>query len=669
MYIHGDMTTAKFVVIENPRIHQFKGRWADYTERFSYAKVHEVTRNLIQEVSWMTKDHPYIIHFCHNGIEDICDDTPDIETDGESLLFAYDVFLMTRGEKSYTTEELITYANNHYDYRYTPENIYGFGAKDVTVDDVDKGLTKAEPLVTKMTDRKTIYAETLANYQDSIEENHRREERDLKKAQRERGESECEKRERAERAYQEREQHEREEREERARRERERRQREREERERREREMRERNEQKEELRKIREATHMWANEVAQHLYETKVEVQYDMPFAQFGTYQMDTIENIIQKYFDTKFYDIATTHTCYYVPKHIYNKYTFDHVDEDVRVAQTTTLNVTTIPMGVLVDGIINLFQEFERTMWEKPHEDINLRKVLKNNQHYVFKYRPTAQLQSSENGIELYLGLVPHQWNYNYQQDWDYYLNDLEYSRQKPKKGKWDRDFELKQIYNWKIFTGKSRWNLVYAPTDSPDFIFATKTRVAEFIREWKQTHKHVIDRVRHNEDAWWSVERLPFVNPKPNTNLLYVAYLPHTDVIKVGRTQNWESRENAYRRISGPTPETTGDMRLCYMYETPTVGDVAIDKWLLYCAEDHIKQFARERMELVGGNEFFRGQPVQEFCIAVDEYFKTLTMQDIINIRPDYEAKQFALQNNYHTERFLDALEQLQESKEIQR
>ena len=329
-------------------------------------------------------------------------------------------------------------------------------------------------------------------------------------------------------------------------------------------------------------------------------------------------------------------------------------------MAQTTTLNVSAIPAGVLVDGIVNLFQEFEHTMWEKPHEDINLMNVLKNNRHYVFKFRPTAGLHISDKGLELHLGLVPHEWKYSYQQDWDYYRNDLEYLRQKPKNGKWDRDFELKQIYYWKLFDGKCRWDLSHAP-DSTDFIFTTKTRVAEFIREWKQTHKHVIDRVRHNEDAWWSVERLPFVNPKPNTNLLYVAYLPHADVIKVGRTQNWESRENAYRRISGPTPETTGDMRLCYVYETPTVGDVAIDKWLLYCAEDHIKQFARKRMELVGGNEFFRGQPVQEFCIAVDGYFKTLTTQDIIRIRPEYEAKQFALQNNYYVERFLDALEQL--------
>ena len=661
MYIHGDMTTAKFAVIENLRTHQFKGRWADYTERFSYAKVHEVTRNFIETISWMTEDHPYVIHFCQNGIEDVCDDTPDIETNGKSLLFAYDVFLMTRAEKSYTTEELIRYANQHYDYRYGYDNNYGFGADEVSVGDVDHGLTMAEPLVTKVTDRKTIYAETLANYQDSIEENHRREERDLKKAQRERGESEREKRERAERAYQEREQREREEREERARRERERRQREREEREEREHEEQELNKQKEELQERRKHTHQWAKDVAEQLYEKQVSVQYDMPFAQFGTQQMDTIENVIQKYFDTKFYNIASSHTCYYVPKDVYNELAISRVDKDICVAQTTTLNVSAIPSGVLVGGIVNLFQEFERTMWEEPHEDINLMAVLKRNQHYVFKFRPTAQLQTTDKGLELHFGLVPHDWNYSYQQDWDYYRGDLEYLRQKPKDGTWDRDFELKQIYYWKIFTGISRWNLSHAPDDSPDFIFATKTRVADFVREWKQTNKHVIDRVRHNEDAWWSVDRLPFVNPKPNTNLLYVAYLPHTDVIKVGRTQNWDSRENAYRRISGPTPETTGDMRLCYVYETPTVGDVAIDKWLLYCAEDHIKQFARERMELVGGNEFFRGQPVQDFCVAVDEYFKTLTTQDIISIRPEYEAKQFALQNNYHVERFLDALEQL--------
>lgn len=35
-------------------------------------------------------------------------------------------------------------------------------------------------------------------------------------------------------------------------------------------------------------------------------------------------------------------------------------------------------------------------------------------------------------------------------------------------------------------------------------------------------------------------------------------------SEVIKVGRTQNWMSRKNTYHRNNGPTPETTGDMKL---------------------------------------------------------------------------------------------------------
>lgn len=70
----------------------------------------------------------------------------------------------------------------------------------------------------------------------------------------------------------------------------------------------------------------------------------------------------------------------------------------------------------------------------------------------------------------------------------------------------------------------------------------------------------------------------------------------------------------------------------------------------------------FASEELDKVLDEGATRAnQPVQDFCVAVDEYFNTLTTQDIIRIRPEYEVKQFALQNNYHVERFLDALEQL--------
>lgn len=619
MYIHGDMTTAKFAIIENPRNYQFVGRWTDYTERFGYAEVYEVTRNFIQKVSWMTEDHPYVIHFCQNGIEDICDDTPDIETDGPSLLFAYDVFLMTRSEKSYSTEELIDYANNHYDYRYEGDNIYGFGANEVTVDDVDKGLETEHFIHLRPNYRKDIYADALADYQKRIEENHRREERELKKAQREREEHqevEREKRERAKRKYEERVQ--------------------------RKREERELEERRERLYSMKNDVRDWFSDIRNSIYTKQIDDDYSLPFVQFGDYKMNSIDEIIKEYFGTKFYNIVHEHTCYYVPKDVYNRYGREHVDEDVCVAQTTTLNLSGIPMGVLVDGVVDLFTEYGDCLWLSWHRDMNIYALRKREQLYLAKYKPTAQMSLTDDGILFTCGLVPHGFEFN-----------------KVSVVSWMTEPTPEDAFDWDLFSW-SQANAMRAPVSDGHWL-SYKTRVADFVREWKQTNKHVIDRVRHNEDAWWNVERLPFVNPKPNTNLLYVAYLPHTDVIKVGRTQNWESRENAYRRISGPTPETTGDMRLCYVYETPTVGDVAIDKWLLYCAEDHIKQFARKRMELVGGNEFFRGQPVQEFCIAVDEYFNTLTTQDIIRIRPEYEAKQFALQNNYHVERFLDALEQL--------
>lgn len=612
MYIHGDMTTAKFAVIEDPRNHTWKGYWATYSKHLSAAEVFEVDRDFIYKVSWMTEQHPYVVHFCQNGIEDICDDTPDIKTDGSSLLFAYDVFSMTRGKKSYTTEELISYANDYYDYRYEDDNIYGIGFEYITIDAVNKGLTMTEPLVTKMIDRKIIYEDTIAEYHKHIEENRKREERELREERREREE----------------------------RKEREQRQREREERERKERENAER---QETLRSMRKDVLGWFANIRHNMYTTQPDVTYDMPFAQFGTYRMDTIENVIQHYFDTKFYDIVENHTCYYVPKDVYNQYGKDKADEDVCIAQTTTLNLTTLPTGVMVEGIAELFHTFNYHLWWNAHTDVTLEKIRDHNQLYLANYKPTASLDATNDGIRLRLGLVRHEFVYN-----EVYIPAGVYS------------IQPEDAFKWNVFTAWQRQEISDSDVYGENWI-AIKTRVADFVRKWKQTNKHVIDRVRHNEDAWWSVERLPFVSPKPNTNLLYVAYLPHTDVIKVGRTQNWESRENAYRRISGPTPETTGDMRLCYVYETPTVGDAAIDKWLLYCAEDHIKQFARERMDLVGGNEFFRGQPVQDFCVAVDEYFKTLTTQDIISIRPEYEAKQFTLQNNYHAERFLDALEQL--------
>ena len=101
---------------------------------------------------------------------------------------------------------------------------------------------------------------------------------------------------------------------------------------------------------------------------------------------------------------------------------------------------------------------------------------------------------------------------------------------------------------------------------------------------------------------------------------------------------------------------------MRLCYAYPTYTTGDTALDTWLLYCTEDHLKQVASKQMDLVAGNEFFRGIPVQELCIQFDTYIRNLSIKDLLSIRSMQQAKQFALQNNYDADRFLVALSQLE-------
>lgn len=83
----------------------------------------------------------------------------------------------------------------------------------------------------------------------------------------------------------------------------------------------------------------------------------------------------------------------------------------------------------------------------------------------------------------------------------------------------------------------------------------------LSQLTQPWKQKYSHLTKSIIYKEHTWWNVDRLPFVEPKPNTNLLYITYIPHSEVIKVGRTQNWVSRKNTYHRNNGSTPETTGD------------------------------------------------------------------------------------------------------------
>ena len=354
----------------------------------------------------------------------------------------------------------------------------------------------------------------------------------------------------------------------------------------------------------------------------------DQPLMQLGIYQTKTIRECLYVYFGTQFYDIIAEHTSYHTPN-------------DVCVAQTTTLDLTTLSTTMIVDGVTRLMKDLIETMWLQPHEDLTRQKVSDSQQYYLFKYKPSFKLQTSNKGVFFEITLIPHKWNFR-----------------PPKPFKSEFDVRSYREYS-SIFNEDPTEYLQTVPESFR--LLTVKKHVLESMNQWKQQHKTIIESRQHRESKWWDVTRAPFVNPTPNTNLVYIAYLPTQDIIKVGRTQNWESRENTYRRIQGPTPETTGDMRLCYAHPTYTTGDKALDTWLLYCTEDHLKHFANQRMSLVAGNEFFRGLPVQELCIQFDEYIHNLSIKDILSIRSTQQAKQFALNNHYDVDRFLLALSQL--------
>ena len=397
---------------------------------------------------------------------------------------------------------------------------------------------------------------------------------------------------------------------------------------------------KEQERKQKEALYVQEQyALAQELHEQtcqtarNLKIQHDtphpdQPLMQLGIYQTKTIRECLYVYFGTQFYDIITEHTSYHTPN-------------DVCVAQTTTLDLTTLPTTIIVDGVIRLMKDLIETMWLQPHEDLTRQKVSDSQQHYLFKYKPSFKLQTSNKGVFFTIALIPHKWNFR-----------------PPKPFKTEFDVRSYREYS-SIFNEDPTEYLQTIPESFR--LLTVKKHVLECVSQWKQQHKTIIESRQHRESEWWDVTRAPFVNPTPNTNLVYIAYLPTQDIIKVGRTQNWESRENTYRRIQGPTPETTGDMRLCYAYETPVTGDKALDTWLLYCAEDHLKHFAKPRMDLVAGNEFFRGMDIQDLCIQFNDYIHTLSIQDLLSIRSTQQAKQFALNNNYHVDRFLTTLSQL--------
>lgn len=187
------------------------------------------------------------------------------------------------------------------------------------------------------------------------------------------------------------------------------------------------------------------------------------------------------------------------------------------------------------------------------------------------------------------------------------------------------------------------------------------TKTDIYFSVSYWFERHTDIVTSVKFKERQWLNRDVIESAIPQTNTNIVYVCYLPDSGVIKVGRTENWVSRRGVYTRSSGSNPKTNGRMRLCYFWETFKTGDSVVDKYIMFCAEDHLKKLASSKMTLVEGKEYFEGCDINEFVTLVKDYFSKLDLETLLQIRGLSKLKQFAQNERYNTERLIVELRRL--------
>ena len=223
---------------------------------------------------------------------------------------------------------------------------------------------------------------------------------------------------------------------------------------------------------------------------------------------------------------------------------------------------------------------------------------------------------------------------------------------------------FKLGLVNNYNPF---AKWDDTAECYENPVFTICklsrelTKTDIYFSVSYWFERHTDTVTSVKYKERQWLNREVIESEIPKNNTNIVYVCYLPDSQVIKVGRTENWVSRRGVYTRSSGSNSKTNGRMRLCYFWETIKTGDSVIDKYIMFCAEDHLKCLANQHMTLVEGKEYFEGCDINEYVSLVKDYFSKIDLETLLRIRSLSKLKQFAQNEQYNTELLIVKLRQL--------
>lgn len=314
--------------------------------------------------------------------------------------------------------------------------------------------------------------------------------------------------------------------------------------------------------------------------------------------------------------------------------------------AGSVSIDVTGLSTSVLVNGYHSMREDWAKVLYRGIEGKIEECYRLFYNSEYSYanaiplKYTPLTllnfsnDLKYSEEGIFLEMGLVKplHEYDVAFINIDDEQL-----------------DMSISHITD-SIVDGKYKYRL-----------YKTDTRYA--IQEWKSTHQKVVECAKYGESEWLHRDLSEIVTPQHNTKIIYVCYLPQTKVIKVGRTRNWGSRKGVYSRFKGDSKLTSGIMRLCYYWNVISTGDEVVDRFLMYCAEDHLKLLANHRMRVVEGKEFFKGYDLNEFIREVRSYFESLSVSRLISIRDTSKIKRFCSGESYDYDRLMQRLRELKE------
>lgn len=146
-----------------------------------------------------------------------------------------------------------------------------------------------------------------------------------------------------------------------------------------------------------------------------------------------------------------------------------------------------------------------------------------------------------------------------------------------------------------------------------------------------------------------WFKREVFNVSVPPQKTRIVYVCVFPESNIVKVGKTVNWESRERTYKYGDGKTSETQGYMKLIYWFKTPTIGDKVIDDYLMGCVESWLIKEAHKKYDIFEGKEFFRGDDNISLVDEIRASISNLSVPEILSERTDYQIKTYCKKEKY--------------------